>query len=82
MMIGLLLILQLGTPPVYDRVILGARGLVVAPGFIDLHAHGQTPEMMDAIRKMTLIPAQRLERQVPMMRQKGRLRVGAVRAPR
>ena len=82
MIIGLLLILQLGTPPVYDRVILGgrvldpasnldgprniglqggriavittralsgrdtidARGLVVAPGFIDLHAHGQTPE--------------------------------------
>src|SRR2546430_15069239 len=80
--IGLLLFLQLGTPPVYDRVILGghvmdpasrldavrniglsggriavittdaisgrdtvdARGLVVAPGFIDLHAHGQTAE--------------------------------------
>src|SRR5213595_2739423 len=82
MVIGLLFLLQLGTPPVYDRVILGghvmdpasgldavrnlglsggriavitteairgrdtvdARGLVVAPGFIDLHAHGQTPE--------------------------------------
>jgi dihydroorotase len=82
MITGLLLLLQLGTPPVYDRVILGghvmdpastldavrnigllggriavitthairgrdtvdARGLVVAPGFIDLHAHGQTPE--------------------------------------
>ena len=82
MIIALLLLLQLGTPPVYDRVILGgrvidpasgldgvrniglqggriaiitpralsgrdtidARGLVVAPGFIDLHAHGQTPE--------------------------------------
>src|SRR5437899_10653189 len=81
MVMGLLLVLQLGTP-VYDRVILGghvmdpasrldavrnigltggriavittnairgrdtvdARGLVVAPGFIDLHAHGQTPE--------------------------------------
>src|SRR6266571_1564238 len=54
MVIGLLVVLQLGTP-VYDRVILGghvmdpastidARGLVVAPGFIDLHAHGQTPE--------------------------------------
>src|SRR5881296_395239 len=87
--VGLLLLLQLATPPalsppnaVYDRVILGgrvidpasnldavrniglqggriavittrslsgrdtidARGLVVAPGFIDLHAHGQTPE--------------------------------------
>jgi len=82
MMTGLLLALQLGTPPIYDRVILGghvidpessldavrnigltggriavittaaivgrdtidARGLVVAPGFIDLHAHGQTAE--------------------------------------
>jgi len=81
MVIGLLLLLQLGAP-VYDRVILGghvmdpasqvdairnigltggriavitprairgrdtvdARGLVVAPGFIDLHAHGQSPE--------------------------------------
>jgi N-acyl-D-aspartate/D-glutamate deacylase len=82
MITGLLLLLQLGTSPVYDRVILGgrvmdpasnldavrnvglsgvriavittaaiqgrdtidARGLVVAPGFIDLHAHGQTAE--------------------------------------
>ncbi|MFL5606287.1 MAG: amidohydrolase family protein [Gemmatimonadaceae bacterium] len=33
--------------------------------------------LMDAIRKMTLMPAQRLERRVPAMRQKGRLRVGA-----
>src|SRR5438045_9505672 len=82
MILGLLLALQVGTSPLYDRVILGghvmdpasnldavrniglsrgriaiitpdavsgrdtvdARGLVVAPGFIDLHAHGQTPE--------------------------------------
>ncbi len=82
MITTLLLALQLGAPPVYDRVILGghvmdpasnvdavrnigltgsriavittqaiqgrdtidARGLVVAPGFIDIHAHGQTPE--------------------------------------
>ncbi len=82
MILALLLVLQLGTPPVYDRVILGghvmdpasnldgvrsigitggriavittqaiqgrdtvdARGLVVCPGFIDLHAHGQTAE--------------------------------------
>jgi len=82
MMTALLLVLQLATPPVYDRVIVGgrvmdpasnldairniglvggriavisggairgrdtidARGLVVAPGFIDLHAHGQTAE--------------------------------------
>jgi len=33
--------------------------------------------LMDAIRKMTLMPAQRLEARVPTMRQKGRLRVGA-----
>jgi N-acyl-D-aspartate/D-glutamate deacylase len=82
MITALLLALQLGTPPVYDRVILGgrvvdpasnldavrniglsngriavittraisgrdtidARGLVVAPGFVDIHAHGQSPE--------------------------------------
>src|SRR5882762_3867768 len=82
MITALLFALQLGTPPVYDRVILGgqvmdpasnldaarniglvggriavitahaiqgrdtidARGLVVAPGFIDIHAHGQTPQ--------------------------------------
>src|SRR5213595_2669725 len=82
MVIGLLFLVQLGTPPVYDRVILGghvmdpasqldavrnigltggriavitthairgrdtidAKGLVVAPGFIDLHAHGQSAE--------------------------------------
>ena len=33
--------------------------------------------LMDAIRKMTLMPAQRLEPRVPAMKQKGRLSVGA-----
>jgi N-acyl-D-aspartate/D-glutamate deacylase len=33
--------------------------------------------LMDAIRKMTLLPAQRLEAQVPAMRRKGRLQTGA-----
>ena len=33
--------------------------------------------LMTAIRKMTLMPAQRLEARVPSMRNKGRLRVGA-----
>ena len=37
---------------------------------------GKLP-LMDALRKMTLMPAQRLERRVPMMRNKGRIRVGA-----
>ena len=32
--------------------------------------------LMDALRKMTLMPAQRLERRVPMMRNKGRIQVG------
>jgi len=32
---------------------------------------------MDAIRKMSLMPAQRLESRVPAMRNKGRIRVGA-----
>jgi dihydroorotase len=33
--------------------------------------------LMDALRKMTLMPAQRLEKRAPMMKQKGRIRVGA-----
>lgn len=33
--------------------------------------------LMNALRKMTLMPAQRLERRVPTMKNKGRIRVGA-----
>jgi hypothetical protein len=33
--------------------------------------------LIDALRKMTLMPAQRLERRVPSMKRKGRIRVGA-----
>ncbi|HKP68119.1 MAG TPA: amidohydrolase family protein, partial [Pyrinomonadaceae bacterium] len=33
--------------------------------------------LMDAIRKMSLMPAQRLEKNVPAMRDKGRIKVGA-----
>jgi N-acyl-D-aspartate/D-glutamate deacylase len=33
--------------------------------------------LSDALRKMTLLPAQRLERRVPSMKNKGRIRIGA-----
>jgi N-acyl-D-aspartate/D-glutamate deacylase len=33
--------------------------------------------LMDAVRKMTIMPARRLERRVPEMRNKGRIRLGA-----
>jgi dihydroorotase len=34
-------------------------------------------ELMTALRKMTLMPAQRLEKRAPMFRDKGRIRPGA-----
>jgi N-acyl-D-aspartate/D-glutamate deacylase len=37
-------ITAIGTGPLAGRRVIDARGLVVAPGFIDLHAHGQDPE--------------------------------------
>jgi N-acyl-D-aspartate/D-glutamate deacylase len=37
----------------------------------------QALSLMDALRKMTLMPAQRLEARVPAMLQKGRLHAGA-----
>ena len=37
----------------------------------------KTLTLMDALRRMTLMPAQRLEQCVPMMKNKGRIRVGA-----
>src|SRR6476469_1832528 len=36
-----------------------------------------TLALMEALTKMTLMPAQRLERRVPVMKNKGRIRVGA-----
>lgn len=49
----------------YSRVL---RQYVREEGLLDL---------MSALRKMTLLPAQRLEARVPAMRNKGRIRVGA-----
>ena len=37
----------------------------------------QTIGLMDALKKMTLLPAQRLEHIAPVMRNKGRIRLGA-----
>jgi N-acyl-D-aspartate/D-glutamate deacylase len=37
----------------------------------------KTLDLMTALRKMTLLPAQRLERRAPMFQDKGRIRVGA-----
>jgi dihydroorotase len=34
-------------------------------------------DLMTALKKMTLMPAQRLERRAPMFKDKGRIRVGA-----
>jgi len=60
----------------YVRHMVGGRDLVGAQHAAPL-LNMQSLSLMDAIRKMTLMPAQRLEARVPAMRQKGRLRVGA-----
>ena len=58
---------------VLGRYVRGPHPLTPSP----VGRGGTTLSLMDAIRKMTLMPAQRLEARVPAMRQKGRLRVGA-----
>jgi N-acyl-D-aspartate/D-glutamate deacylase len=37
-------IAAVSTTPLQGGKVVDAAGMVVAPGFIDLHSHGQTPE--------------------------------------
>ena len=37
-------IAEISSIPLTAKIIIDAKGLIVAPGFIDLHSHGQTPE--------------------------------------
>lgn len=54
------------------------RGAGTHARVLGLYSREQgTLTLMDAVRKMTLLPAQRLEAAVPQMRNKGRIRVGA-----
>jgi len=65
---------------------IDAGGRVVAPGFIDIHSHGQNQKyvhdwqlvgLMDVLRAGSLTPARELEASIPALRNKGRLKVGA-----
>ena len=60
----------------YVRTGVGARHAAPIPHDTQPLSTG-TLSLMDALRKMTLMPAQRLEAQVPAMREKGRLKLGA-----
>ncbi len=35
---------RISNKPLQAKTVIDAKGLVIAPGFIDLHSHGQTPE--------------------------------------
>ncbi len=65
-----------------DGILIGGKGHPRAAGSsarVLGHYVRETHQLslMDAIRKMTLLPAQRLERIDPAMKNKGRIRVGA-----
>ena len=53
--------------------VAGTFARVLGPYVRELHALG----LMDALRKMTIAPARRLEQRVPSMARKGRLQAGA-----
>ena len=73
----------------HPRVIVGSdgridkgkghpRGVGTFARVLGLYVREQKAlSLMDALRKMTLLPAQRLEKVVPSMRMKGRIKVGA-----
>jgi len=71
-----------------DRTMIGSDGMPYAPGAHPRTAgtfsrvlgryvrEQKVVSLMDALKKMTIMPANRLEDIAPMMRQKGRLQVG------
>jgi N-acyl-D-aspartate/D-glutamate deacylase len=65
-----------------DGLIIGGKGHPRTAGTYSRilgHYGRETHDLslMDALRKMTLMPAQRLEKRAPLMKNKGRIRVGA-----
>jgi dihydroorotase len=65
-----------------DGVLQDGRGHPRAAGtharVLGRYVHeARVPTLMDAVRRMTLAPARRLETRVPAMRRKGRVQVGA-----
>jgi Amidohydrolase family len=61
-----------GQSPTHPRT-AGTFARILGPYVRDAKA----VSLMDALRKMTIMPAQRLERRVPSMKNKGRIRPGA-----
>ncbi len=61
-------IAEISTEPLDGRTMINAEGLVVSPGFIDLHAHGQTNEAHDFQAHDGVTTALELEGGVPLLR--------------
>jgi dihydroorotase len=65
-----------------DSLLMGGKGHPRSTGtfsrVLGQYVHEKkTLTLMEALRKMTLMPAQRLEGRVPTMKNKGRIRIGA-----